>query len=175
MKQITNYAMSLPDAHGITDTLLRTLTKFANTPTRLLTLLTMVMMLAWGNSAWAATVEDLVAVDDALYPSGITVAYPTPQQDLDSDPTPDPVVEFEDFELDLRNIATDNYQGEVPAGLTILRGTSHKSDHGFTGFSAEVVVDGPVKITLGGCQYANGNPNATIAVKNGANLATLNI
>lgn len=167
--------MSLPDAHGITDTLLRTLTKFANTPTRLLTLLTMVMMLAWGNSAWAATVDGLVAVDDALYPSGITVAYPTPQQDPDPDPTPDHVVEFEDFELDLRNIATDNYQGEVPAGLTILSGTSHKSDHGFTGYSAEVVVDGPVKITLGGCQYANGNPNATIAVKNGANLATLNI
>lgn len=122
-----------------------------------------------------ATELNILAEENNLYPSGISVTYPAPEVGPDPDPTPDPEVEFENFELDLRNIQTNNYQGEVPAGLTIKSGTSHKSDHGFTGFSAEVVVDGPVKITLGGCQFANGNPNATIAVKNGANLATLNI
>lgn len=62
--------------------------------------------------------------------------------------------EFQDFELDLRNRAENASADEVPAGV-IIEGSTRNDMHGYDNFKATIPVDGPVQITLGGCQYSN--------------------
>jgi len=58
---------------------------------------------------------------------------------------------FKDFELNFMNIST---LPATPEGVTSMEGTCRNDDHGLDNFKMEVPVDGPVKITIGGCQYS---------------------
>lgn len=62
--------------------------------------------------------------------------------------------DFQDFELDLRNRAENVSADEVPAGV-VIEGSTRNDMHGYDNFKATIPVDGPVQITLGGCQYSN--------------------
>lgn len=62
---------------------------------------------------------------------------------------------FDDFEIDFRNKAT---VPEVPSFVTINSATPYSDDHGLRVLDMTVSVDGPVKITFGGCEYAQSNP-----------------
>lgn len=61
---------------------------------------------------------------------------------------------FTDFELDLRDRAENASADEVPAGV-VIDGSTRNDMHGYDNFKATIPVDGPVQITLGGCQYSN--------------------
>lgn len=61
---------------------------------------------------------------------------------------------FKDFELDLRNRAENVSADEVPEGV-VIEGSTRNDMHGYDNFKATIPVDGPVQITLGGCQYSN--------------------
>lgn len=80
------------------------------------------------------------------------------------------VVVFEDFAVNFKvnpYVVTIPSNGELPECVTISG--SYHNDHGYTGAVATVKVDGPVKITVGGCNFTG-----TATVKDGANLvATL--
>lgn len=70
---------------------------------------------------------------------------------------------FQGFELNFMNTTA---LPELPAGVTLLEGTPRNDSHGLNkDFKMVVNVDGPVKFTFGGCQYAN-NPSV-VTVKNG--------
>lgn len=58
---------------------------------------------------------------------------------------------FTDFALDMSDGKTHEAT-EVPEGVT-FEGTTHGDSHGYLNFKATVPVDGPVEITIGGCQY----------------------
>lgn len=65
---------------------------------------------------------------------------------------------FQDFEIDL----TQNPIGELPAGVTQVGYSQHGSyyhgtDHGWCWVAFRFAVDGPVKVSLGGCQHAAAN------------------
>lgn len=85
---------------------------------RVLSLIMMMMLWMWGNSAWA----------------------------------------FTDFEIDL----TKNPVGDLPAGVTQIsypqNGASYNdAQHGWRYYAIEFAVDGPVRVTLGGCSSASEN------------------
>ncbi|MBQ0058207.1 MAG: hypothetical protein KBT20_11175 [Bacteroidales bacterium] len=70
---------------------------------------------------------------------------------------------FKDFELNFMNTTT---LPEIPEGVTSLTGTPRGDSHGLDkDFKMVLTVDGPVKFTFGGCQYAN-NPSV-VTVKKG--------
>ena len=77
---------------------------------------------------------------------------------------------FTDFEMIMCNMASEYDFSTLPAGVT-ASGTFNNDQHGYRGFTITVPVDGPVKFTIGDCQYGN----QPIAVKNsqGATIATL--
>ena len=68
---------------------------------------------------------------------------------------------FVDFEYDFRKI------GAMPeitsSSIVKMSGSPRNDDHGLDNFKMEVNVDGPVKFTIGGCQFSNTNA----VVKNG--------
>lgn len=80
------------------------------------------------------------------------------------------IVTFEDFAVNFKvnpYVVTIPANGELPECVTISG--SYHNDHGYTGAVATVKVDGPVRITVGGCNFTN---QAT--VKDGSTLiATL--
>ena len=80
---------------------------------------------------------------------------------------------FVDVEVDLMNLKT-NYDTSTLPSCFSFTGNTHGDAHGYTNFNASVYVDGPVKITLGGCQYANSKPEAVIK-KGTTTLATLDM
>ncbi|MCQ2212172.1 MAG: pectinesterase family protein [Bacteroidaceae bacterium] len=68
----------------------------------------------------------------------------------------DPTRTFKDFKINFR---TDPYTvvepstGVLPAGVEVVKGTYHDAQHGYVGMEINVPVDGPVKFTIGSCQY----------------------
>lgn len=80
---------------------------------------------------------------------------------------------FVDFEMNLVELATEFETSTLPDGVTFT-GTYKKDSHGYQGVTITVPVDGTVKFTIGGCQYAN---PANCKVKNaeGEVLATPNL
>ena len=73
---------------------------------------------------------------------------------------------FTDFKLDFR---TDPYtvvapESGLPEGVSIDGGVFHDNQHGYSNTIVTVLVDGPVKFTIGGCQYSN---KATVSVDGG--------
>ena len=78
---------------------------------------------------------------------------------------------FVDFEMDFRAGETLN----VPEGVEILSGASHGDSHGYTGLQLSIPVDGPVKFTIGGCQYANNPSVATFKNKKNEVVGTADV
>lgn len=68
----------------------------------------------------------------------------------------DPTRTFKDFKINFR---TDPYTvvepstGVLPTGVEVVKGTYHDGQHGYVGMEINVPVDGPVKFTIGSCQY----------------------
>ena len=81
---------------------------------------------------------------------------------------------FKDFTIDF---TSDPYKvtlpedGNLPEGVTV-EGTWHDAQHGYNTTTATVPVDGPVRISLGLCQYGNGL--ATVKNSAGELLAEIN-
>ena len=74
---------------------------------------------------------------------------------------------FADFKIDFR---TDPYTVVAPTtglpnGVTVDAGSYHGDQHGAMNAKITVPVDGPVKFTIGGCQYTN--KNATVSIDGG--------
>ena len=78
---------------------------------------------------------------------------------------------FTNFEIDMSN-GSDYDPAVVPSNVTIT-GTYRKDSHGYDNFMAVIPVDGPVKFTIGGCQYS-GTP-AVIKNQAGDVLASLDV
>lgn len=77
---------------------------------------------------------------------------------------------FQDFEIDL----TQNPIGELPAGVTQVGYSQHGSSfngaqHGWCWVAFKFAVDGPVKVSLGGCQYATANSAYVCSAKKDLN------
>lgn len=77
---------------------------------------------------------------------------------------------FQDFEIDL----TQNPIGELPTGVTQVGYSQHGSyyhgtDHGWCWVAFKFAVDGPVKVSLGGCQFAAANSAYVCSAKKDLN------
>ena len=77
---------------------------------------------------------------------------------------------FQDFEIDL----TQNPIGELPAGVTQVGYSQHGSSfngaqHGWCWVAFKFAVDGPVKVSLGGCQFAAANSAYVCSAKKDLN------
>ena len=77
---------------------------------------------------------------------------------------------FQDFEIDL----TKDPIGELPAGVTQVSYSQHASyyhgtDHGWCWVAFKFAVDGPVKVSLGGCQFAAANSAYVCSAKKDLN------
>ena len=81
---------------------------------------------------------------------------------------------FVDFKIEFRN---DPYtvllpeSGELPEGVVVAGTNYNGGQHGIYGGSITVPVDGPVKFTIGACQYSGSVINVK---KDGADFATVN-
>ncbi len=69
---------------------------------------------------------------------------------------------FVDFEMKLGNLSAEFDTSTLPTGVT-FGGTFNNDSHGYRNATVVVPVDGTVKFTIGGCQYAN----KTFNVKDG--------
>ena len=77
---------------------------------------------------------------------------------------------FKDFELNF--VGVTSMPETLPDGVTELTGSPREDDHGLNDFKMEVEVDGPVKFTIGGCQYSS----TPAIIKNGeAVLAEIDV
>lgn len=78
---------------------------------------------------------------------------------------------FVDFEITNEQMMTDGFDGStLPAGVT-FSGTHRGDSHGYGNVTLTVPVDGTVKFTIGGCQYAN-PANCKVTNAEGEVLAT---
>lgn len=80
---------------------------------------------------------------------------------------------FVDFKIEFRDnpytvLLPEN--GELPAGVTVEGTNYNGGQHGVQGGTITVPVDGPVKFTLGACQYSNTDINIK---KDGADFTTI--
>lgn len=76
---------------------------------------------------------------------------------------------FVDFNVDFRSNPT--LSSSLPMGVSVNGGQFHDAQHGYNGTPKVVVpVDGPVKFTIGTCQYGG---SATVTNSKGETLATL--
>ena len=78
--------------------------------------------------------------------------------------------DFTNFEIDL----TQNTIGELPAGVTQVGYSQHGSSfhgytHGWCWVAFKFAVDGPVKVSLGGCEYATANSAYVCSAKKDLN------
>ncbi len=82
---------------------------------------------------------------------------------------------FTDFKVDFRSETPSvklPEDGNLPTGVSIEGGAYKDTQHGYQGSPKVVVsVDGPVKFTIGGCQY--GNSATTVTNSKGETLATI--
>ena len=77
---------------------------------------------------------------------------------------------FKDFELNF--VGVTSMPETLPDGVTVLTGSPREDDHGLNNFKMVVEVDGPVKFTIGGCQYSS----TPAIIKNGeAVLAEIDV
>ena len=77
---------------------------------------------------------------------------------------------FKDFELNF--VGVTSMPETLPDGVTELSGSPREDDHGLNNFKMVVEVDGPVKFTIGGCQYSS----TPAIIKNGeAVLAEIDV
>ena len=77
---------------------------------------------------------------------------------------------FKDFELNF--VGVTSMPETLPDGVTELTGSPREDDHGLNNFQMKVEVDGPVKFTIGGCQYSS----TPAIIKNGeAVLAEIDV
>ena len=77
---------------------------------------------------------------------------------------------FKDFELNF--VGVTSMPEILPDGVTELTGSPREDDHGLNNFKMVVEVDGPVKFTIGGCQYSS----TPAIIKNGeAVLAEIDV
>ena len=84
-----------------------------------------------------------------------------------------PARKFVDFAIDLTTNpyhVTQPADGQLPEGVVVNGGTFHDLQHGYTAFNISVPVDGPVKVTAGGCNFTN---QATVSI-DGQVVGTLN-
>lgn len=75
--------------------------------------------------------------------------------------------EFTDFKIDFRTETPTIVLPEdhnLPVGVVLNKGTYHTNQHGTQNATITVPVDGPVKFTIGGCQYTN---KATVSIGGG--------
>lgn len=79
--------------------------------------------------------------------------------------------DFTNFEIDMSK-GSDYDPAAVPSNVTIT-GTYRNDSHGYDNFQAVIPVDGPVLITIGGCQYSS--TNAVIKNQAGEQLASLDV
>ena len=79
------------------------------------------------------------------------------------EPEPEPVA-FQDFEITNAQLSGTLDVSTLPACVT-FSGTQRGDSHGYGNVTMSVVVNGPVKFTIGGCQYAN---PATCKITNAA-------
>lgn len=80
---------------------------------------------------------------------------------------------FTDFEIEFRDdpfIVLLPEGGELPTGVTVEGTTYNGGQHGVQGGTITVPVDGPVKFTIGACQYSQTNIDIK---KNGEDFATI--
>lgn len=73
---------------------------------------------------------------------------------------------FKDFELNF--VGVTSMPETLPDGVTELTGSPREDDHGLNNFKMVVEVDGPVKFTIGGCQYSS----TPAIIKNGEAVLT---
>ena len=85
---------------------------------------------------------------------------------------PDPVA-FQDFEITNEQLSGAFDASTLPACAT-FSGTQRNDSHGYGNVTITVVVDKPVKFTIGGCQYAN-PANCKVTNAAGEVLATPNL
>ena len=77
---------------------------------------------------------------------------------------------FKDFELNF--VGVTSMPETLPDGVTELTGSPREDDHGLNNFQMKVEVDGPVKFTIGGCQFSS----TQAIIKNGeAVLAEIDV
>ena len=77
---------------------------------------------------------------------------------------------FKDFELNF--VGVTSMPETLPDGVTELTGSPRADDHGLNDFKMVVEVDGPVKFTIGGCQFSS----TQAIIKNGeAVLAEIDV
>ena len=66
-----------------------------------------------------------------------------------------PATGFQNFTIDLTKETVEMPEGVTQVSYAQNGAQFHGADHGWRWFAAKFTVDGPVKITLGGCQYAD--------------------
>ena len=71
---------------------------------------------------------------------------------------------FKDFELNF--VGVTSMPEILPDGVTELTGSPREDDHGLNNFKMVVEVDGPVKFTIGGCQFSS----TPAIIKNGESV-----
>ena len=71
---------------------------------------------------------------------------------------------FKDFELNF--VGVTSMPETLPDGVTELTGSPREDDHGLNNFKMVVEVDGPVKFTIGGCQFSS----TPAIIKNGESV-----
>ena len=71
---------------------------------------------------------------------------------------------FKDFELNF--VGVTSMPETLPDGVTELTGSPREDDHGLNNFKMVVEVDGPVKFTIGGCQFSS----TQAIIKNGESV-----
>ena len=87
--------------------------------------------------------------------------------------TPEPTG-FQNFTIDL----TKNPIGDLPTGVSQVSYPQNElkyngAQHGWMWFAAKFAVDGPVKITIGGCQYINDGNEGYVTDDKGTKLGDL--
>lgn len=80
---------------------------------------------------------------------------------------------FVDFEITNAQLSGEFDPSTLPAGVTFT-GTQRNDTHGYGNVTITVPVDGTVKFTIGGCQYAN-PANCKVTNAAGEELATPNL
>ena len=80
---------------------------------------------------------------------------------------------FVDFEITNEQLKGTFDPSTLPAGVT-FEGTYRGDDHGYGNVKLTVPVDGTVRFTIGGCQYAN-PANCKVTNADGQELATPNL
>ena len=78
---------------------------------------------------------------------------------------------FTDFEITNEEMNKEGYVGNLPEGVSFNGSYRGADGHGYGGVTLVVPVDGTVKFTIGGCQYAN--QSFTVTNTAGETLATL--